>query len=93
MQVFSIYDSKAEAYLPPFLAPAPGVALRIVTNAASDPKSDFHRYGDDYTLFHIGEWDADQGVVNMSEAHVSYGTVMSIFHSTTVQQAAAEEAF
>lgn len=61
MKQFSIKDSKAEAYLPPFLAITTGVAMRIFQNAVMKEGTDFMKYAADYTLFEIGEWDELNG--------------------------------
>lgn len=69
MKIFSIKDSKAEAYLLPIFAPTVGVAIRIFQNAASKEGSDFHKYAADYTLFEIGEWNEETGRVKPLEAN------------------------
>lgn len=56
-KAFSIFDSKAEAYLQPFFAPTAGVALRNFEAAANDVNHDFNKYAGDYTLFEIGTFD------------------------------------
>lgn len=67
MKVFAIYDSKACAYLLPFFSPNRAVAMRSFTRAVSDEQSDFHRFAGDYTLFELGEYDEDQGIISMNE--------------------------
>lgn len=58
MQTFAVYDSKMNAYLQPFFATAPGVAIRHFTAAAMDPTHNFHQFAGDFTLFQLGEWDS-----------------------------------
>jgi hypothetical protein len=57
LQVFSVYDSKAEAYLPPFYIPAIGAAIRHFSDSANDPQTAFHKHPEDYGLFHLGSFD------------------------------------
>jgi len=57
LKVFSIYDSKAEAYLPPFHMKSNGEAIRAVTDLVNDAKHNFSKYAQDYTLFAVGTWD------------------------------------
>lgn len=84
--MFSVYDSKAEAYLPPFVANTEAVAIRMVAASTLDPNSDMHRFGADYTLFHIGEWDEDAGLVALNDAHINLGTALSIMGAAARNQ-------
>lgn len=63
LQVFSIYDSKAQAFLPPFFLPKESVAIRVFSSAASDPEHAFGAFPGDYTLFHIGSFDDDNAKI------------------------------
>jgi len=56
-KIYTVYDSKAEAYLPPFYAPTDGSALRSFETAANTPDHEFNKYSADYTLFHLGTFD------------------------------------
>lgn len=60
-EVFSIYDSKAEAYLPPFILPKVAQARRIFGDCVN---SDDHQFGQnpaDYTLFRLGTFNDEDG--------------------------------
>jgi len=61
--MFSIFDSAAKAYLPPFFSRSRGEALRSFTDACADEKSAFARHLADYCLFYVGEFDDADGVV------------------------------
>lgn len=69
MKIFSIKDSKAEAYLLPIFAPTIGVAIRMFQKATNDPTTDFHNYAGDYTLFEIGKWDELTGRIESNEVN------------------------
>lgn len=56
-RLFSIYDSKAEAYLPPFSFPARGQAVRTFADSCNDPAHMFNKHPEDYTMFALGEFD------------------------------------
>lgn len=56
-QVFTIYDSKAETYAPPFMTDSIGITLRSFSDAVKNPELDFYKHPEDYTLFHIAEFD------------------------------------
>lgn len=78
IQIFSIYDSKAEAYLPPFYSQNPRTALRQMVAAVTDASHQFCKYPEDYTLFHIGSFDDELGLVQSLGANVSLGTALQI---------------
>lgn len=77
--VFSVYDSKAEAYLKPFFAPTIGLALRSMQAAVSDDQHEFCKYPGDYTLFQIGTYRDETGQLEPNpQGHVSLGTALEI---------------
>lgn len=56
-KIFTVYDSKAKAYLPPFFLHATGLAIRAITDCVDDPEHQFYRHPADYTLFECGTFD------------------------------------
>lgn len=63
LKVFTVYDSKAEAYLQPFFSVSTGAAVRMFSDAITDSNHQFHKHAADYTLFHIGEYDDTNGLL------------------------------
>lgn len=63
-KVFSVYDSKAEMYLRPFLARSKGEALRGFSDASNDKTLEIGKHPEDYTLFYIAEFDESTGKYN-----------------------------
>jgi len=61
--VYSVHDSKAEAYLDPFFARSHGEALRSFEDAIGTPEHPFNRHSADYTLVHIGTFDDQTGTI------------------------------
>lgn len=74
---FSVFDLKAEAFLPPFYAQTTGLAIRMFESAASDQNHDFHKYATDYTLFELGTFDQAKGVSEDLPAPVNLGLAAS----------------
>lgn len=71
--VFSIYDSKAEAYLPPFILPKIAQAKRAFADCVN---SDSHQFGQnpaDYTLFELGQFNDEDGRFMLQRANISLG--------------------
>lgn len=61
-QCFSVYDSAAKLFLEPFQAPTVESAIRSFREAINKPGHQFAKFPEDYTLFHIGAFDAEKGV-------------------------------
>lgn len=73
LKVFTIYDSKAETYLIPFYARANGEAIRTFINMAKDDTHPVGQNPEDYTLFRIGMFDQEKGIVAGLKAHEPLG--------------------
>jgi hypothetical protein len=58
--VFSIYDSKAAAYLPPFILPRIEMGQRVFSDAINSKDHQFGKHPEDYTLFHLGTFDDER---------------------------------
>lgn len=57
LNIYTVYDEKAQAYLQPFFTQAHGLARRMFSDSINDPNHHFNRHAADYTLFHIGTYD------------------------------------
>lgn len=60
MRIFTIYDSKAEAYHQPFYSRTEGEAVRSCEQAANT-EGQFSTYAEDFILFEIGNFDEMTG--------------------------------
>ncbi len=54
---FSVHDSKAKAYLPPFFCPEVGQASRLFCDLVNQEGHQFNAHPEDYCLFEIGLFD------------------------------------
>lgn len=71
--VFTVYDEKAEAFLPPFILPKIAQAKRVFADCVN---SDSHQFGAnpaDYTLFRLGSWDDSNALYLLDRAKQSLG--------------------
>jgi len=59
--VFTVYDQKAHAYLPPFVLHHKDMATRIFSDCVNSNDHQFGRHPADYTLYCIGEYDDASG--------------------------------
>lgn len=76
--IYSIYDSKAQAYLPIWLAPNDLVAQRMFGDLVEDGQSNPSKHPEDFTLFRLGSFDPDQGVINPDCPTVSVVSALAI---------------
>lgn len=81
-QIFSVFDSKAEAFLPPFYAPTPGVAMRSFEAAANSAEHDFHKYAGDYMLFQLGSFEDSTGKFEIRDVPVSLGLAITFIRGS-----------
>lgn len=71
MQAVAIYDNKARAFMLPMFFSHIDVARRSFADAVNT-ESQFSRNPEDFTLFHIGEWNDEHGIFS-GHAHVNLG--------------------
>lgn len=72
-KVFTVFDSKVEAYLQPFFMPAKGAAIRAFTEIVCDVNHAFGKHPEDYTLFEIGSFDDSNAKLDMYPTPLSLG--------------------
>jgi hypothetical protein len=81
-KIFTVYDAKAEAYLPPFFAATNGLAIRMFEAACNDPDHTFFKHASDYTLFCIGTFDDAKAVIENLSPHDTLGNGVEFLAST-----------
>lgn len=57
LRIFSVYDSKAQAFLPPFFLLNEAMAMRVFSECAGDPQHQFCKHPQDFSLFMLGTFD------------------------------------
>lgn len=72
-RMYTVFDSKAQVYMNPIYFRADGEALRAFKASVNSNGHQFNSNAGDYTLFGIGEYDDDKGVVSMYDAFVNLG--------------------
>jgi len=84
VKVFCIYDSKAEAYGQPFFSQSTGSAIRAFSDDANSDKKDsgVAMHPEDFTLFEIGEYDHNTGMMLPLEVKVSRGCAIDLVRET-----------
>lgn len=69
LNVYSVYDLKAKAFLSPFFLPQDAMAVRALIDAVSDPTHQFAKHPEDYQLFKLGSFDDALGVLTAGKQH------------------------
>ena len=73
-KIFSVYDNKAKAYLPPFVLGQVGQAVREFAYCSNDKTHQFGRHPEDYTLTELGTFDDESGDVQKLDQPVIHGS-------------------
>lgn len=63
LQAFSIRDKIANLFMPPFYMPNRGMAVRAFGEDCKNPQANFHKFPDDFELYHIGAYDEESGTL------------------------------
>lgn len=82
-RIFTVYDSKAEAFLEPFFAETAGLAIRSFETAANTSGHAFSKYAADFTLFEIGAFDQQICEFDIYPAQINLGTALTFQHQET----------
>ncbi len=63
LKAFAVYDMKAAAYGSPMFMSNAGLALRGFSDAVADPQCGMAKHPEDYTLYEIGTWEPNDGIL------------------------------
>lgn len=63
MEIFAVYDEKAEAFMNPFFLQTIAMAIRAISDCVNDPSHNFGAHPSDYSLFHIGTFDNESAAI------------------------------
>lgn len=76
MKIFSVHDSKAEAYLAPIYFRTKGEAIRAFETTCQDETSQFHKYPSDFTLVELGEFNETTSAITplIAPLHLSHAS-------------------
>jgi len=67
MEVYSVRDDKAEAYLNPFYLNNQSLAIRAMTDCINDENHQFKRHIKDYSLYHLGTYSDSNGKFELND--------------------------
>lgn len=64
LSIFAVFDSKAAVFGTPFFDQQEASAIRNFSDAVNDssnPNNMWHKHPEDFSLFHLGEFDNNSG--------------------------------
>jgi len=78
LEMFSVFDYKAAAFLPPFFMANGAVACRSFQEACNDPNSQFYKHPEDYTLYSLGHFDDELATFEVRKTSIPLVTAASL---------------
>lgn len=92
MLFFTVHDSAAGAFLEPFCAPTIEVAIRMFRQLVNRADHQFGKFPEDYTLFHVGEFDQESGaLVGLPTPHSLGVAVTFVERGVAIREADSPE--
>nr|UXQ87960.1 MAG: nonstructural protein [Microvirus sp.] len=73
LQIFTIHDQPADAFIPPFFLPNENMAKRTFQQCIHDETHQFSKSPSDYTLFHLGEFDSETAEIIPTGSPITLG--------------------
>lgn len=78
---FAVYDSAAKVFMDPFMARTTEEALRRFRATVNHPEAgSIAEFPEDYTLFQIGEYDLETGLIRGLETPHSLGLAITFIN-------------
>ena len=85
MNVYSIYDSKGEYWIPIWIARSHADAIRDFTRSVSSPGTPIGDHPADFQLVCVGTWDDDSGTLIPHEVKQTLGSGIEFQTSEALQ--------
>lgn len=75
--LFTVFDSAAGVFMSTFEARTIEEASRMFRVTVNNPESQLHKFPEDYTLFCVGEFSIETGLIKAYETPKSLGLALS----------------
>lgn len=77
LEMLSVYDNKARAFMKPFFSVNLQVAARDFADAANNPDHVVCKNPEDFTLYHLGTWEDEKGQYEQHAQAVNLGMAIN----------------
>jgi len=81
-QIFTVYDEKAKAHLPPWVMHRNDMAIRTFTDCINSSEHTFSHHPEDYTLFHHGSFENENAEFSLMAAPKPLGNGVQFINSS-----------
>ncbi len=76
--VFTIFDTKTGAHLPPFYSQTKASAIRAVSDTLNDPNHQFTKHPEDYVLFFLGSFEDEHAKFSLEDTPISLAVLIEL---------------
>nr|UXQ88067.1 MAG: nonstructural protein [Microvirus sp.] len=89
--IFTVFDQKAGAHLPPFFMHNANMAIRTFTDCINSEEHQFSHHPEDYTLFNHGSFENENAAFNLFHAPKSLGNGVEFIQIPTNEKIPREK--
>lgn len=83
-KVFTVFDDKANCFMPPFFQHTTDMAKRVFADAVRQNDHPFHLNPLDYTLYEIGVFDDSTGQIMPSKKIIMLSTATEVLEFSNI---------
>ncbi len=91
LEMYCVYDEKAQAFLRPFCMPNDGMAIRAIKNSALEEGHAFANNPEDYKLYNVGTFDEQTSVLVCHQPPVEILTISQCIEGYSVENLIQEK--
>jgi hypothetical protein len=77
-KIFTVYDTKCHAYLPPFFMQSTGQAMRAFEDTIADKTTQFSKHPEDFILFELGTYDDSTATFDIYKTHITLAKAIEL---------------
>lgn len=75
-KIYVVHDAKTETYGLPMFQHNRGHAIRSFSEQCNNPESLLYKYAEDFTLFEIGSYNEEKGILTPAQIHHPVGKAL-----------------
>lgn len=90
LRIYAVHDAAVAAYLTPFFCRTAAEAIRSFEAAVNAPDTRFNQAPADYTLFEIGTYEDNSGILTPHKTHQPLGKAIDFIQRAPQLAAVAD---